>query len=239
MNSNTQAFREFLKRRDQAIGTKEPSDMVSTDLFNERTFYKALVNDMLAAKKEVIIFSPFVSKFRTDFLKPTIEKLLKRNISVFFFTRPIEEHEPMLQPQIQCALKRYEELGVSIHYPGRHIHQKVAIIDREILWEGSLNILSHRASNELMRRIPDVDSAMQVMEFLGINHLLAEAYKIKYEKMYQSLVNKSKRNLVHKTKLFWTGLVFPFLLWWLFLLLRVVVLSLKAMKFILSLIIFC
>jgi hypothetical protein len=33
-------------------------------LYNEETFYRAFTRDVLAAKKEVIIYSPFVSKYR-------------------------------------------------------------------------------------------------------------------------------------------------------------------------------
>lgn len=236
MISQNQQFRQFLKRREEALTVEKTSEYVENDLFDEKTFYKALTNDMLAAKKEVIIYSPFVSKYRTDFLKPTIEKLIERNILVFFFTRPVEEYEPMIRPQIECALKRFEELGVCIFYHGRYIHQKVAIIDREVLWEGSLNILSHRASNELMRRIPNGDAAMRVMSCLGINQSVAESYKHKYEKIYFGLLKKSKRTSLQKFKIFWAGFALPFLLWWLFLAFRIMIISLKTGKFILSLI---
>jgi phosphatidylserine/phosphatidylglycerophosphate/cardiolipin synthase-like enzyme len=235
MISQNQAFRQFLKRREDALVAQEQTRPAKNDLFNEKTFYKALIGDMLSAKKEVIIYSPYVSKFRTDILKLTIEKLIDRNIAVFVFTRPLDEYEPMIRPQIECALKRFEELGVSIFYHGRYIHQKVAIIDREILWEGSLNILSHRASNELMRRIPDTDAAMQVMSFLEINQSVAESYKHKYEKMYGNLIKKSKKASLQRIKIFCTGFALPFLLWWLFLAFRIMIISLKTVKFIVNL----
>lgn len=188
MENRTQAFKQYLKNREAAIKVEELQNSKSSDLFNEKTFYKAFVGDLLSAKKEVVIYSPFVSNFRTDFYKQTIEKLRRRNIEVFIFTRPVEEYESMFRPQIECSLKRYEELGVCIFYLGKYIHEKVAIIDREILWEGSLNILSHMASNEMMRRTENPESAMQVMNYLGLNKKLAESYKTKYEKMYQSLI---------------------------------------------------
>lgn len=213
MISHAQSFRQYLKRRESAINAEKASEPQSIDLYNENTFYKALIKDMLSAKKEVIIYSPFVSKFRTDFLKPTIEKLIDRNIDIFIFTRPIEEYEDTIRPQIECALKRLEKLGVCIFYPGRYIHQKVAIIDREVLWEGSLNILSHRASNEMMRRTQDSESAIQVMSYIGINKTIAEAYKTKYEKLYNGLLNKSRQGFKVKMKIFLLGMAVPVLTW--------------------------
>ena len=49
-----------------------------------------------------------------------------------------------------------------VYLPG-HIHAKTAIIGQEILWEGSLNILSQQESKEMMRQIADEDSAKQIM----------------------------------------------------------------------------
>ena len=219
MYSQVQSFKQYLSRRESMINAEKSQEVVASTLFNESTFYNAFIKDMLSAKKEVIIYSPFVAKFRTDFLKPTIEKLRDRNVEVFIFTRPIEEYDNIIQTQIECALKRFEEMGVCVFYPGRYIHEKVAIIDREILWEGSLNILSHRASNEMMRRISCGDSAMQVMSYLKLNNKLAEGYKEKYEKMYRSLMNSSKRNLKLKRKLFLLGMAIPTVAWLLILIL--------------------
>lgn len=191
MISNVQAFRQYLRRREEAIELKKIS-VQGKSLFNEKDFYPAFTRDLLVAKQEVIIYSPFASKFRTDCLKPIIEKLRYRNVDVFIFTRPLEEYDNIIRPQIEIVLKRFEEMGVCIFYPGRYIHEKVAIIDRQVLWEGSLNILSHRSSNEMMRRIESKESAMEVMEHIRLNEPLAEAYKVKYERMYRGLIRKKK-----------------------------------------------
>jgi len=213
MFSQVQSFKQYLSRRSNAIDSDKFSEPRALDLFNEKTFYRAFTSDMLAAKMEVVIYSAYVTKFRTDILKPTIEKLRNRNIDVFIFTRPLEEYDSIIRSQVECALKRYEELGVNIFYHGRYIHQKVAIIDREVLWEGSLNILSHRASNEMMRRTSDENSATQVMSYLGIDQKLAEAYKLKYDKLYRGLVNNSKQNFEQKMKIFLLGLAIPIIAW--------------------------
>ena len=216
MFNQTQSFRQYLANRQDQIDAGEPKPLPAHNLFNEKTFYHEFVKDMLAAKKEIIIYSPFVSKFRTDFFKQTIEKLRHRNIDIFIFTRPITEYESIFQPQIECALKHYEELGVTVLYLEGSIHEKLAVIDREILWEGSLNILSQRSSKEMMRRTEDENSAMQTMTYLGLNQKLAESYKLKYERLYRSLISSSGSNLKQKIRIFLFGFGIAIILWWIF-----------------------
>lgn len=145
----------------------------TTAIFNEKTFYPALIKDMLSAEEEVIIYSPFISRFRANFFKKTLIKLNRKKIRLFIFTRPIEEHEGYIQDEIRSAIKIYESLGAHIIYLEGTIHQKVAVIDKKVLWEGSMNILSQRSSKEIMTRITDVEFITKMMSHLGLNDKLA------------------------------------------------------------------
>lgn len=188
------SYQRFLQNRQNEIDAKKLQKMKKLDLYNEKTFYRAFVRDMLEAKKEIVIYCPFISKFRSDFFKDTLLNLRHRNVAVFIFTRPLEEHEYLKRSEIDSALKDYEDYGACIIYLPGFIHQKAAIIDRTVLWEGSLNILSQRESHEMMRRTIDEDFAKQVMTHLGLNKKLAEGYKYQYERLYRSLVEKRRVN---------------------------------------------
>jgi len=76
-----------------------------------------------------------------------------------------------------------------------------------------LNILSHRASNEMMRRTAHRESATQVMNYIGLNDQIAAAYKLKYEKLYKGLINTSKQSFKLKMKIFLLGLAVPIIVW--------------------------
>jgi phosphatidylserine/phosphatidylglycerophosphate/cardiolipin synthase-like enzyme len=191
------AYKRHLENLQNEFDAKKYHELQKLDLYNEKTFYKAFVEDMLNAKKEIVIYSPFVTNFRSDFFSNTLKKLRKRNICVFIFTRPLEEQEYFARTEIKCALRDYEELGVCITYLPGYIHAKVAIIDREILWEGSLNILSQRESKEIMRRIVDEDCTKQIMSYLGLNKPLAEGYKFQYERLCQNLIENSRNNWLY------------------------------------------
>ncbi len=181
-----------------------------TQLFNEKTFYQAFIKDMLKAEKEVIIYSPFISKYRIDFLRPTLSKLRKRTIDIFIFTRSIEEHEIQAQSEIESTLKECEELGITVIYLKGSIHEKVAIIDQKILWEGSLNILSQRTSRELMRRIPDEAAATELLNHLELANELEKGYKNRYDKLRKQFAVNKQRTLSQKAAFLVTGFIIPF-----------------------------
>jgi hypothetical protein len=74
-----------------------------------------------------------------------------------------------MQYQAEKEIKTFEELGIAVLPFKGKIHRKLAIIDRNILWEGSLNILSQRESGEYMRRSVGKATAQQVIHFLKID----------------------------------------------------------------------
>lgn len=186
------SYKRHLENMQNEFDAEKYRQSRTIDLYNEKSFYRAFVKDLREAKKEVVIYCPFISKYRAEFFKQTFELLKYRNIAVFIFTRTVEEHELLMRNEIKSALADYEELGACIIQVPGSIHAKAAIIDREILWDGSLNILSQRESKETMRRTVDTDIAKQMIDHLSISRKLAEGYKYQYERLYRSLVDKRR-----------------------------------------------
>lgn len=140
-------------------------------LLDQDTFYKAFVRDMLHAKNEVVIESPFITTKRIEILLPTFSRLARKGVRIVINTKPIEEHEVAYQEQARRGIRRLHELDAVVLFTGGH-HRKLAIIDRTILYEGSLNILSQNDSCEIMRRIDSPVLAEQMLRFIGIEKLI-------------------------------------------------------------------
>lgn len=202
----------------------------TTNMFNQTTFYPAFIKDMLEAKKEVIIYSPFISKYRADFFKKTLRKLEQKDVRVFIFTRPVEEHEGYMQEEIKAAIKTYESLGVHITYIEGSIHEKVAIIDRKVIWEGSLNILSQKSSKELMVRVADEEFASKMISALGLNQRLISGYKTR------GLQHKLKLDITQRIKIFLIEPVIQTIKWSLQAVFQVMILILKGILAIFSIV---
>ena len=140
-------------------------------LFNEKTFYEAFERDLQQCRQELIIESPFIAYNRSTLLLPKLERLTKRGVAVTVNTRDPIEHDAPYDTQARAAIGRLQACGVQVLFTGGH-HRKLAIVDRGILWEGSLNILSQADSCEIMRRIESPELATEMLHFTNINKFL-------------------------------------------------------------------
>jgi hypothetical protein len=83
---------------------------------------------------------------------PVLRRLSREGVRIVVNTKPPEEQGDLLRAQTLKTMPMLQELGVEIYFTGGH-HRKLAIINQQILWEGSLNILSPGDSCEIMRKI--------------------------------------------------------------------------------------
>jgi phosphatidylserine/phosphatidylglycerophosphate/cardiolipin synthase-like enzyme len=141
-----------------------PADLLTSQLYSEQTFYRAFMRDLSLCTGEAIIESPFITSNRVASLLPIFGKMRSRGIRITIITRDPAEHDAPYDTQAANAIDRLLDLGVEIIYMGGH-HRKLAIIDRRLLWEGSLNMLSQNDSCEIMRRIESSDLAEQMYSF--------------------------------------------------------------------------
>lgn len=148
-----------------------PSDLFNSHLYDENHFYEAFKQDLLLAREEVIIESPFITGNRVASLLPIFRKMRSRNIKITINTRHPTEHDYPFYVQASDAIEELQQLGAEVLFTGR-LHRKIAIIDRYTLWEGSLNILSQGDSCEIMRRIESEVLARRMISFLKIDKFL-------------------------------------------------------------------
>jgi phosphatidylserine/phosphatidylglycerophosphate/cardiolipin synthase-like enzyme len=142
-------------------------------LLNEETFYPSFLKDLGNCQREVIIESPFITHRRLCMLLPTLEKLKARKVRVAINTKNPDEHDNShVRLEATEALATLQHLGIQVLYTSGH-HRKLAILDRKVLYEGSLNILSQNNSCEVMRRIESVSLAWQMVRFADLDRLLA------------------------------------------------------------------
>lgn len=139
-----------------------------TSLYDEHGFYAAFSKDFKNATHEVIIESPYITIRRTNEIAPLITKLTKKKVKVFILTRNPEHHDGDLRRQAIIGIGTLRNSGARVVICNDMRHRKLAIIDNEILWEGSLNLLSQNASRELMRRSYSRESCLQLLRITSI-----------------------------------------------------------------------
>ena len=108
---------------------------------------------------------------RVEKFTPILHRLKKRGVVILLNTKPLEEHDEIYKLQAQESLSLLQSAGIEVLFTVKH-HRKLAIIDREIIYEGSLNILSYRDSCEIMRRMTSALEAEMLIDFIGLNKFM-------------------------------------------------------------------
>jgi len=148
---------------------KRPNSDFSSQLFDENGFYKKFLKDLETCQSEVIIESPYVTSSRMEVLLPVFQRLLHNKIKIKIVTRDPSEHEnELFRHQATNEILVCKDLGVDVQLQTGFHHRKLAVIDKAILWEGSLNILSYSKSKEIMRRLEGGNHAQEMLEFLKL-----------------------------------------------------------------------
>jgi len=149
-----------------AIGYKARAEIISdgsTDIiFDNTTFLPVYKNDLLAAAREILIVSPFVTKRRVSQMLPFLVAALDRKVKVVVVTRPGANFREKDRPAIEETLSLFQAAGVQVVYKA-NIHQKFAVFDQNIIWYGSINLLSFGCSEESIMRLENPGIADELL----------------------------------------------------------------------------
>ena len=143
----------------------------SSKLYDQNTFDNQFMRDLQRAQRIIIIESPFLRTARVEKIIPIFHRLKKCGVKILLNTKPPEEHDGTYQLQARESLNLLQSAGVEVLFTVKH-HRKLAIIDRQIIYEGSLNILSYRDSCEIMRRTTSALEAEMLIDFIGLNKFM-------------------------------------------------------------------
>ena len=115
----------------------------------EQQFWKNFFDDLKTCISSLEIVSPFIRDDSVGGLIEHFERLRKQSVKIVIYSRPRKDHT--YPGSFNLAIEKLNGLSIEINTVEK-IHQKIAVINNTIWWEGSLNILSFKDSGEHMRR---------------------------------------------------------------------------------------
>jgi hypothetical protein len=110
--------------------------LITSQLYNEQTFYRTFERDLACCRNEAVIESPFLTTRRIRTLLPMLRKMVTRGVRITINTKHPQEQEGYMCVEAEASIALLQDIGVEILFTGGH-HRKLAIFDRAILWEGS------------------------------------------------------------------------------------------------------
>lgn len=139
-----------------------------SSIYDESEFYDAFIADMQSARGLILIASPFLGGKRINQLTEVIRRCRERNVVTCMFGQLLpRDAEPYRVEAHENATRKLLKLGVHVNFR-KKVHEKLAIIDESILWDGSLNILSHVDTKERMTRTVDKHLVEQTILNYGL-----------------------------------------------------------------------
>lgn len=146
----------------RAKGESNASDSVNI-IFDEHSFLPAYRNDIVHAKREVLIVSPFVTKQRVRQMLQYFSTMVGIRVKITVVTRPVEDFNEKNKPALEQIFSLLRNAGINISFKS-NIHQKFAIIDQRIVWYGSVNLLSFGKSKESIMRLESPGIASELLK---------------------------------------------------------------------------
>lgn len=116
-------------------------------IHDEHSFYEALRKDLAGATSSVWIWAPWTTN-RLGEVLPLLQDAVQRGVKVTVLVRG-DHDQTMRHPTAQAWLQRLTEAVprvVRVH----DMHQKIVIIDERVVFQGSLNPLSHHRTRDVM-----------------------------------------------------------------------------------------
>jgi superfamily I DNA and/or RNA helicase len=132
---------EFERWAEMLAPHASPFDANGWTPYTEQNFYPAFFTDLCKAEKEIIIVSPFLTIRRTQQFFDLFQSKISKGVRIRVVTRSLAEregHQRQMAASIFDQMRRLHAQVIERH----RAHQKLAFIDRKIVWGGSLNIMS-------------------------------------------------------------------------------------------------
>lgn len=132
-------------------------------IFDSETYHPVYVKDLLEAKQNIIIASPVISGVKVHELIRTLKDRQIKGIEVTIVTWNPDDYGFGDAGYWMQLHEEMRQAGFYIKSTEENC-EHFAIIDREIVWYGSMNLLGKTTTEDSMMRVPSRTIAAELME---------------------------------------------------------------------------
>jgi superfamily II DNA or RNA helicase len=132
-------------------------------IYDKKSYQEVYIKDLTESNKNVVISSPGINEKKVKQLIVLMQKKQEDGISVMVLTLSPESY-PEKRVEKTRELIGYL-VGVGIKVIERSVmHEHYAVIDEEIVWYGSMNLLSGEKEDDNLMRVLSKDIAQELLE---------------------------------------------------------------------------
>ena len=130
------------------------SSIAENQIFNGLTFYRPYTSDLTKAKRSIVISSPKLYRTEQNPLVTLLKELVHQGIEILITT--VAENE-------QTAFIQSKGLSVKVK-PKLSLY--TTIIDKEVVWYGSINTLGYGLKDDNMIKVTDIYLANELIKMI-------------------------------------------------------------------------
>lgn len=131
-----------------------PSSVVENQIFNGSTFYRPYASDLTKAKHSIVISSPKLYRTEKNPLVTLLKELAQQGIEILITTAAENEQTAFIQSK-----------GPSVKVKPK-LSLYTTIIDKEVVWYGSINTLGYASKDDNMIKVTDIYLANELIEMI-------------------------------------------------------------------------
>lgn len=131
-------------------------------IFDSHNFLMVFNHDISSAKSEIVIVSPYITKRRLYQMMDILSLGINNGAKLVIITRSESDYKESDRHSFQNMIDDLRNAGADVILKP-NIHQKFAVIDQQIVWYGSINLLSFGNSEESIMRLDSLNIANELL----------------------------------------------------------------------------
>ena len=137
---------------------------VANSIFDSQNYFDVFEKDVVSASKSIVISSPSFSFKKVNWLCAESEQLQLRGVSVVVLTLDPEDYPEDGRDQHKSHIEHLISAGVNVITRHKY-RERFAIIDKSLVWYGSMTLLSNEKEDDSLMRISNPAIAEELLEF--------------------------------------------------------------------------
>lgn len=130
------------------------SSIADNQIFNGSTFYRPYTSDLTKAKRSIVISSPKLYRTEQNPLVTLLKELTQQGIEILITTAAENEQTVFIQSK-----------GLSVKVKPK-LSLYTTIIDKEVVWYGSINTLGYASKDDNMIKVTDIHLANELIKMI-------------------------------------------------------------------------
>lgn len=130
------------------------SSIADNQIFNGSTFYRPYTSDLTKAKRSIVISSPKLYRTEQNPLVTLLKELAQQGIEILITTAAENEQTAFIQSK-----------GLSVKVKPK-LSLYTTIIDKEVVWYGSINTLGYASKDDNMIKVTDIYLANELIKMI-------------------------------------------------------------------------